>query len=606
MADLVALTKQMLLKIAGVNGPAFADTESAQEFKNKTIDFLQNTATNFPNTGGGTPTNPVTLDTAQTITGAKTFSNGALKVVDSVGASFVIPASVIVSAANYIIYREASGRIKARNGLTGLTDFNTSTAPTSAETTTLINGALTNIQTTGGLVLLKSSATPYKINGNINIGKSDNSLPNVPITLLGEGREATTIQFDSAATSANMLMIRCKGTIRGLGVDLNSKGLHGIHCNAPVDVYTVQDCALYNSTLDIMMWSGSPCKAERIYNNFFGSCINSDQCAGGITDYSIVTGNVFDKRVNAGGSGSSKTYGGASNIIFTDNVVLRAPMAAGNNYQGFGISIEGWNSNYKRVLIANNTFENGAVLVGGQNVAPATWDQVVVSNNILNGGEIRIDGGNGSVAPNNELKNVILDGNQVFNAKWGGLMITNVQGPTNIINNIVGDNNQAGADSVDRSNIAIKYSNDINIANNIINMKSTATNVNRAGIWADHLVNGLIHDNKIINATAFSGYSTEFGGNNTNVQMWDNDGFKTNNEGVFTTTASGATYTISHGLGNAIRTVIPIVVLASASNNGGQPLKVQNFTTTTFDVVYNSAPTGTINIYWYASKRTGL
>lgn len=606
MADLVALTKQMLLRIAGVNGPAFATTEDTQEFKNKIIDYNQNSLIDFPTGTGGAPIgNYVTTDTAQTITGTKTFANGALRVQDSLGVAFNIPASAVVSAANYIIYKEASGRIKSKNGLTGDTFANTSTTPTSSETTALFNNTLANLQSTGGLVVVKAASTPYKFNGNFNVGKPDKSLPNTPIMLLGEGRDATILQFDSAAVTGNLLQLFCKATVRGLSLDLNSKAAHGLHCNTGTDVITIQDCAFYNSTQDIMCWTGSPLKAERFYNNFFGPCINQDQSATGVTDYSIFSGNVFDKRASAANSGSSKTYGGTNNLIFVGNTILRAAPAAGNNYQGFGVSVEGWGftGGYHRVVIANNTIENGAILVGSQQVLPtvSTFDQIVVTNNALTGGEIRIDGGNGNVAPNNELTNVILTGNTVSKAKWGGIMITNVQGPTNVTNNVLTDNNQSALAANDRSNIGIKYSNDVNIANNIINMKDVTTNVNPAGIWTNVLVNGLIHDNKIVNATSNPGYSTQFGGGNTNVQMWDNEGYRTNNEGVNTVTASGTTYTISHGLA-----VTPTHVLCSASNNVGAPLKVQNFTATTFDVVYNSTPSGTINQYWYAAKRTGF
>jgi hypothetical protein len=68
---------------------------------------------------------------------------------------------------------------------------------------------------------------------------------------------------------------------------------------------------IHNGGTHFPYWTGDPLKAERIIGNYFGTVTNSDQCASGVDDYSYCVGNVFDKRGQGTGTGSSKTYGGS-------------------------------------------------------------------------------------------------------------------------------------------------------------------------------------------------------------------------------------------------------------------------------------------------------
>jgi hypothetical protein len=229
---------------------------------------------------------------------------------------------------------------------------------------------------------------------------------------------------------------------------------------------------------------------------------------------------------------------------------------------------------------------------------------VNIHHNNVEGGEIRVDGGFGNQAPNNELTRVNIDHNIVWKPWWGCIMLSNVQGPTTIHGNTLGDSNQSGGtSSQDRANISIQYSNNVDVSDNTFNMLDTATGHNIWGLWSNHWVNGWVHGNSGVNNTANEWFSTQFGGNNTNINVYDNPIWPTVTRGRLDFTGDGTTTTktITHGA-KGILTNPQFISLVSNQNNN--PLSVSTTTATTIDAKFATAPPAStsVSIYWSVGK----
>lgn len=143
----------------------------------------------------------------------------------------------------YLVYTNKDRQVSAKNLDTGNIDYKSPVgrAATSAETTSVINGALTALQSTGGLVKLKRGG--YLTNNILHIGKSDGSLVGTNIRLTGEGRGISLLKFDPAATPTNMVHGNCNLTLEYLTLDASTHANEMFHCNKGADLITVQYCS---------------------------------------------------------------------------------------------------------------------------------------------------------------------------------------------------------------------------------------------------------------------------------------------------------------------------------------------------------------------------
>jgi hypothetical protein len=526
----------------------------------------------------------------------------------------------LVTCASYIIYVDPSdGSVNARNGITGTIDYKTNSAPAnSTDTTTLFNNVFTVLQSTGGLVFLTKGS--FVINGSINVGKSDGTLPGANIVIVGEGMDNTIVQFDADAFTPGdaMFHARCNATFEKFTVDGNGKSSGLILCDSASYLITEGMHFLNNSArLDLQTFAthtkpAQGCLGQITRDCWFDKTSIGDQCAVGVVDFAIIEGNYFDKRQAGAGTngslkGSTLTAGSGSEIIICNNVFYCVPS---NDWPG--LSIEPWGSTYNSVLIDGNILVDCRISIGGI----GDWTQepggentlfkkIVIANNILQGHSIWVNGP--STTPKTttgNITNVLIANNQISNSYWMGILVAHITGPTTITNNIIKDSNFIQTDPAFNGLIYVETSDQMDIINNICQMTVSTKSKSPFGIKYNSCSNLRVFGNKIINNTANPSIddSELAAGPNINITMWDNQGYVTNAEGasIHDGTGSATTFTISHGLDT-----IPTIV--THSTNQDIHSYISSITSTNFTVTFLSAPeagTGNVSIYWRASKRT--
>lgn len=584
----------------GITGPDFLDTNSIQQIKNKTINYNLNTILNTSSLGPAA--NYVTTDTTQSIQGTKTLNATKLLVKDVNDVATVIPDSAIVKFPSYTIYQQDDGRVKALNGITGDITYGSNSAPaTATETTALFNNVFTALAQTGGLVSLKRGT--YDLNNQIFMGSA--SFPNARTYLVGDHPDLSILRYQGTTINAQIIVkMKAHGTVSNIGFNWNHKGQNGVGTDDSPVYGVVEFCHFYDGKGTPVVFNGGA-KGEIVRYNWFGPTDGLDAHASATTDYSLVEGNYIDRRTGGNISGPDLTYGGGKRIIIRKNVIQRAPTYSGHPNDGTAISVEGWHSpGNSDIIIDDNDIEYGKIYVGGQFLTPpptSTFDRLTIAHNNLTGGNITVDSGT-NATPSNEVTNVNIINNVLRDSFFGGIMGVDIQGPMKISGNIIRDTNTLLGTGADRGGIYLKRCSNADVYRNIIHMVTTTTNASPYGIGYDGCSNCRIFKNRIINTNGnLTIKPTTFAGSNTNIEIWNNEGYKNYGEGAntFNGTGSQTAFVINHGLD-----ITPVVVFVSTNQLIDK--QVDTIGGTSFTVTFASAPssgTNNVVIYWRAYKK---
>jgi hypothetical protein len=516
-------------------------------------------------------------------------------------AKLVAPYSI---PASYMIYQDSSGRVYALNGVTGAITQTASAPATSAQTTALFNSVFTALQTIGGLVFVrKGDFGPYIINNNVNVGIS--SSPLVNIIVIAEGWDNTTVQFDASATAAAMFILNCNASVERMTLDGAGKSLQQITCSTPSYI-NVERVHFKNAGGGITLQTftdnaGTGCKGQTVKNCWFDKNSTWDQCAIGVVEYALIDGCRFDKRTAGSGAngstlGSSITSGAGNNIQLVNNKFFRNAAD-----QSPCISLEPYGWAYDRIVIGHNTFENGKTIIGGTgdwtaggNLQSTTYRNVVIEGNEGNGHIMIVQGPNIALA--GQIQDVIMAKNALSLSDTQDIFLNHVQGPISLNGNSLRDSNTGAHAGGGNGLIVVDTCNTVEVSDNILHMVTTNTD----NAIKYQFVAGLrFHNNNILvsNGNTGTGIVNPGSGSNTNIQIWDNEGYITNNNGAATITGNGSTtaFNIAHGLA-----VTPIVAFAQSDSYCFVSAKDGTNITVTFPV----APTsGSHTVYWRAEKR---
>jgi hypothetical protein len=508
----------------------------------------------------------------------------------------------------YIIYIDPNTNVvKAKKMSDGSVTSTASAPATEVDTTTLFNRIFTNLQSVGGLIY--ATRGHYNLSGSLNIGKPDSTLSNTPITLVGDGMDATVFKFSSTATTTKMINVYCNATIRGFTVDGNGRSAGLVGCNSAsyimIDQIKFQNNA---SGINLQIYTpnaGTGCKGQIVRNCSFDKTDSSDQCAVGIVEYALIDGCVFDKRTAGSGAngstlGSCLTSGSGNHIKVTNCTFYRVD---GSTSPCISIEPFGWA--YEQLDIIGNTFKNGITIIGGTgdwtsggNSQSTTYRTVNIIGNAGNRHTIKING------PETALGGHIQDVNIVANnLKDGNVMdisLYHVQGPTLIAANTLRDSNMNNiAGGIENGLIWIDTANDTEIYGNVLQLTAKRTD----NVLKYFGIDGLrFYNNKILVQNGANGTGIINPISGTNVSAWDNEGYLTNNEGSsnFRGNGSTTTFTVNHGMNST-----PTVVTADATVSIAK--KICNIGSSSFDVVFVSAPPlGSFTVYWRASRRSGF
>ena len=513
--------------------------------------------------------------------------------------------SGIVQFGNYIVYIDGAGRVNALNGLTGVIDYSTASAPaTPTQTTSLFNSLFTTaLGTTGGLILLKSGT--YTVNGLLAVGLSDHSHREVIIGMWAGNRETTIVKMDSAASLSNIFKCYCGIDFRNFTIDSNTKGQHLI--DQQEGYYTNIENIHFKPGPEIGLFTGGTnIRGLRVAHCYFDVTTSGfDQAtmtaSGSNVEYMIYEGNYFNKLTGNLG-GSSLTSAAMRNAIIKDNVIDRDPTDAN---QIFGISLENFGNNYQDVVIKNNIVNHGIIELGGSSPGGVTWKNILIEGNTLRGGSIRLDDNTGSTAclitgvsvVNNKFVN---SSNEAFRYATTGNNV--LRGNTFLEWNVNGSDPNVGFASAITTQGTTP--NNLEVVDNTFIQTLTGTNQSAWAIRHVNDSNWSIHQNKFIKTNSGNGINNAVG-TQVNCRIYDNEGYVTTADGVtqFSGDNSTTAFNVTHGLGGGGQTVTPAQVIVTTNLNN--TARVSAISSTTFTVTFASAPsTGTNNItvYWRASK----
>jgi hypothetical protein len=191
---------------------------------------------------------------------------------------------------------------------------------------------------------------------------------------------------------------------------------------------------------------------------------------------------------------------------------------------------------------------------------------------------------NGIVVPPSSSR-VTIRGNRIYNMKQRGLWIATW--------GVIVEDNYIEKVSLSQANaydaICIEDNGDnAQVKNNIIILDSNA----RYGIYlADGAQNCDIFAN-MLEGSPGTGFIRVY---DATTRVRRNRGYITENSGIATISANSTRVTVSHGLASA-----PLKVLITALAQPAGKLWVENITSTSFDIVTDTAPTSNLPIAWYA------
>jgi hypothetical protein len=458
-----------------------------------------------------------------------------------------------VSIASYIVYTDGS-KYYAKNGSTGMIEYSDTDA------TKVIQYTVNNAPS-GGLVLIKAGT--YSITDTIIINKS--------LRLLGEGF----------------------GTVLKVTDNLNGSP-YGKEMIAVVDTERVE--IAYMSFVGIGTADTNPeaihlflTKYGNVHHNYF---YNLGGAYGGIdisnSPMSIASDNIIDTvKFGIALSGTWNEY----DIVVRNNIIMNAmrglhcefpwrSVIEGNmiiNFSDRGIHLDGSYNNVGRIIISDNVLYSEKSATG-----------------------IYLSAG---ISVYGYAKNILIANNFISTAGYEGIHIdANNENIRIVANTFIGLPNSVNAINISSvsNNIEVldnlfngyPYSVTINgNVNNIIVRNNRINTIEGVFVSASGVVNGLIVEGNKFEAQ----YPYHILGSVSNAVVKRNIGYATENTGVATIPAGSTRVTVSHGLAST-----PTKFLITPLGQPPGKLWVENITSTSFDIVTDTAPASDLNVSWYA------
>jgi len=460
-----------------------------------------------------------------------------------------------VEEASYIVFTDGS-RYYAKNGSTGMIEYSDTDA------SNVIQYAVGKAPS-GGLVLIKAGT--YNITNTITITK--------PLRLLGEGFGTVlqaTDKLNSSPYGKEMILVRETERVEiaymsfiGIGTaDANPEAIH-LHLTKHGFIH---HCYFYN-----------------LGGTYGGIDISN-------SPMSIASDNIIDTvKFGISLSGSWNEY----NIVVRNNIIMNAVRGIHCEYP--------W-----RVVIEGNIIINFSSLGINFNGSYNSVGRIIVSNNVIyseqNARGIYFYDGNPQYG---YPKNIIIANNFISTAGYEGIRIgANNENIRIVANTFIGLQNSSNAISITSTgtcsnievleNLLTGYYYGVTASgsvNNLIVKGNSIRTTTGVFISASGVVDGLIVEgNKFESQYPYSCY-----GSVSNAVVKRNVGYATENSGVATIPAGQTRVTVSHGLAKA-----PPKVLITPLGQPPGKLWVENITSTSFDIVTDTAPTADLKVSWYA------
>jgi hypothetical protein len=458
---------------------------------------------------------------------------------------------VLVEPASYIVFTDGS-KYYAKNGSTGMIEF------TDTDFVNLMDSVMNALPAQGGKVFIKAGT--YKVTRSVNSLILINSRSNVVIE--GEG-PGTFIDL---------------GGLVGMGIYIRYS-TNVVIANLRIEKGNPENIRLYGSSNVLIdgVWSGyamvkndgDGIDIDDSENIVIRGCFTYYNDARGIHPSGgakkvVIQGCVSFNDMVQGGGGAIDALSASENVVIDGCIVI--------NSGGGGFSLESNNNVLSNSIVVNAT--SGAIYVSGSNnrvVGCVAKDiSIVGSDNIIESNTVnyiavygsgtqvignRVIGGVTSCGIYVKARALIL-GNRILgftgSAQRGILLSSGSDNSLVMFNEV--RNNTRGIEVVSGvSNVAILY-NDV-----------------RDNIYANILDAG------------------------TGTIKRGNIGYPTENSGVATISAGSTRVTVSHGLAST-----PTKVLITPLGQPPGKLWVENITSTSFDIVTDTAPTSNLNVAWYA------
>jgi hypothetical protein len=222
---------------------------------------------------------------------------------------------------------------------------------------------------------------------------------------------------------------------------------------------------------------------------------------------------------------------------------------------------------------------------------------IIISNNVIQGGDIQVVGPDTSFA--NIIKNVNISNNFVIDPPTWGIRLKNVSGPSMILNNQVRNSNEnlVTTGNTAYAHISLTASNNVEVYGNILTAIDHTTGANSKMLYYEGMSGARFYNNKFVNNTG--ALTIKAGTGNLNVTAWDNEGAQNIASGVSTFSGNGTTkaFVVNHGLD-----WVPDWCQAFAGSTDAKGDSwVDSFTATTFTVNFVTAPpagTNNVLLYW--------
>jgi len=568
-----------------------------------------------------------------------------------------------IDEASYIVFKDDSGRIYAKNGLTGMVEYSDTDA------TNVIQYAIDKVgQAGGGRVFIRKGT--YPVSKTITVSGNNIEIVGDYPTILGS--PDFTFPILRIYNASN---VRVKGLIIDMQADWSITRLPIPSANN-IQVANSSDVEIAYNILknareysvhigvyaDTNTWIESPCDNVWIHHNLVmgGRADGIDIIA---TKHVIIENNI----VTGTGDDAIAILAWMDNPV--EDVIIRSNIVYNHRYSCFKVVT--YYSSTGSYAVNNIIFEgnycestidegDGAVTIkyGSRQVPPDMIGRnIYVLNNIIYNGNVKNHAitiwWNFTPAPNYTFKNIVIRGNYISSVNDP---VDTSKSPPEIkdVNGIwVKDDTKVDGLVIEnntierfRSAIALGINNSAIIRNNVLRYNfdravalQQSKNVEISGNyiydntrfrlyisdWAPHVVriygssdvviarntfragetqaygiaiassssNIYVVDNDMFNGFLLRAVTDD--GTNTNVVFRRNRGYTTENSGVATIPAGSTRVTVSHGLAKT-PSKFQITPL-------GQPpgkLWVENITSTSFDIVTDTAPASDLNVSWYA------
>ena len=458
-----------------------------------------------------------------------------------------------LSPASYIVYTDGS-KYYAKNGSTGIIEYS------DVDATKVIQYAVNNAPS-GGLVLIKAGT--YNITDTITINKS--------LRLLGEGFGTVLKATDKLNGSPyGKEMIFVSGTERVEIAYMSFIGIGTADTN-PEAIHTFISKHVF------------------VHHSYF---YNLGGAYGGIdfsnSPMSIASDNIIDTvKFGIALSGTWNEY----DIVVRNNIIMNAvfgmhcefpwrSVIEGNiiiNFSSRGINIDGSYNNVGRIIISDNVLyseQNATGIYLGNGISQYGYAKnILIANNFISTASSE----GIHIGDNNENIRIVAN---IFIGLPNSVNAINISGVSNNIEVL--------------DNLFTGYSYGVTVNSNVSNLIVRNNRINTSNgvfVSAGGVANGLIVEGNKFE----SQYPYYYYGSVSNAIVKRNIGYLTENSGVATIPAGSTRVTVSHGL-----TVTPSKILITPLAQPPGKLWVENITSTSFDIVTDTAPASNLNVSWCA------